>query len=164
LDAAAGGGLVLKARNALWKPALCGRVGTYLAPASYSQSVEETNMAEITDTSADDGLGGFGGEKLRQYDIQQAALPDRHANSTGHQAPDDRVAGSEFSGLEMDPIRPAPSGGDGLGPAQQDRSGLDGEMDARRPAARADRPAGDADETSAGGIGASGDEAEETPQ
>ena len=87
-------------------------------------------MADDTDTAVDDGVGGFGGEKLRQHQIQENALPDKHANSTGHETSDDKIVGSEFSGLE-DPTYMAASDesrieDDGLGPTneEEDEPGL----------------------------------------
>jgi hypothetical protein len=55
-------------------------------------------MAEETD----DGMGRFGGEKLGQHQIQTEALPDKHANSTGHETGDDEIVSAEFSGLDND--------------------------------------------------------------
>jgi hypothetical protein len=83
-------------------------------------------MAEETD----DGMGRFGGEKLRQHQIQTNALPDKHANSTGHEASDDKIVSAEFSGLDNDLVDMSRFGAhdtadNGLGPTNEgeDRHG-----------------------------------------
>lgn len=52
----------------------------------------------------DDGVGSFGGEKLRQHEAAANTLPDEHANSTGHESRDETIVASEFSGLDNDLI------------------------------------------------------------
>jgi hypothetical protein len=133
-------------------------------------------MADNTDTAVDDGVGGFGGEKLRQHQIQENALPDKHANSTGHETSDDKIVGSDFSGLEKDPTDMAASDeirieDDGLGPTNEDEDepGLPEEkgMDsANQSVTQYDQTAGgvsamDVDETAAGGLQFPDDDAEE---
>jgi hypothetical protein len=61
-------------------------------------------MANNKNKTVDDGVGSFGGEKLRQHQILENALPDRHANSSGHETSDEKIVAAEFSGLDNDLI------------------------------------------------------------
>jgi hypothetical protein len=120
-------------------------------------------MADNTDTAVDDGVGGFGGEKLRQHQIQENALPDKHANSTGHETSDEKIVAAEFSGLHNDLIDmgsfgegkpdgdgvPAPKGDDRDEPALLEREDTPSQA-----VTQYDRSGSkdDVDETVAGGI------------
>ena len=123
-------------------------------------------MADGRDKSVDDGVGGFGGEKLRQHQIQEHALPDKHANSTGHETDDGKIVGAEFSGLDNDPVDLAPTEDDGRSPTNEneDELGLPDRMDtASQAVTQYDRAGaeGDVDDTAAGGLQYPDDDAKE---
>lgn len=136
-------------------------------------------MAEGTD----DGMGRFGGEKLRQHQAQTDALPDKHANSTGQETGDDDIVSAEFSGLDDDLVDMSRFGaqdadGDGQGTTShnEDERGLpaDQSMDsAEQSVTQYDQSSGqvaadpsseksndEIDETSAGGLQYPDDETE----
>jgi hypothetical protein len=125
--------------------------------------LKEAKMANDGDKAVDDGVGGFGGEKLRQHQIQENALPDRHANSTGHETSDEKIVAAEFSGLDNDLIdmgsfgEGKPDGDDGLGHTNhdEDKPNPPEALDtADKAVTQYDRSVSedDVDETAAGGI------------
>jgi hypothetical protein len=127
-------------------------------------------------------MGRFGGEKMRQHQIQTNALPDEHANSAGHETRDDKIVAAEFSGLDNDLVDMARFGAGNVDtgrrdPTSEDEEGAglpaDERMDsAEQSVTRYDQSAAQAmtepaqssteevDETSAGGLRFPDDEPE----